>query len=218
MRFFALLLLPALLLAQSTTSTRRSIRASGEGEVSILPDQSRITVAVVTRGSTAQEAAEANATRTNAVIAALRPLIGTAGQLQTIGYNIIPLREGNPPRDAGFQVSNSLRVTSNNLAITGTLIDTAVAAGATRVDSLVLGMRDDEPTRLQALRAAGQIARARAEAIATGLGVRLGSVLSAEQGFYGNPIPVGVARVATPIEIGTLTISALVSVEYEILP
>ena len=109
------------------------------------------------------------------------------------------------------------------MALAGRIIDTAIQAGATQISGISLGLRDDEPARLQALRAAGQVARARAEAVAAGLGVRLGAVLTADSSG-GSAAPVD--RIATPapgaaptvIEPGTLSVSAAVSVEYEIAP
>jgi uncharacterized protein YggE len=157
------------------------------------------------------------------VTQALRSLLGNAGEIRTAFYSLRQVREGNPPRDAGFEASNTLNVRANNIALGGRIIDTAIASGATRIDGISLGLRDDEPTRLQALRAAGQVARARAEAVAAGIGVRLGAVLSADTGG-GVAIPAN--RIVTPapagattvIEPGTLNVTAAVSVEYEIMP
>jgi uncharacterized protein len=225
MKRILLITLAALpLLAQVSTSTRRTVRASGEADVSVAPDQARVTVSVVTRGSTADEAASANSARTTAVTAALRALVGNAGEIRTLGYSLRQVREGNPPRDAGFEATNTLHVRANNVALAGRIIDTAIGAGATRIDGISLGLRDDESSRLQALRAAGQVARARAEAIAAGIGVRLGQVVAADQGAPGVFLPAnrvlttGNVTPATVIEPGTLTVTATVSVEYEILP
>lgn len=95
-------------------------------------------------------------------------------------------------------------------------------AGANRIDGLSLGLRDDEPTRQQALRAAGQVAKARATSIAAGLGVTLGQVLNAgETGVVVPTLSVGAGAptaVTTPIEAGTLTVTGRITVEYEVLP
>jgi uncharacterized protein YggE len=210
-------------LAQVTPAPRRSVRASGEADVAVSPDQVRVTVSVVTRATTADEAASQNAARSSAVTQALRSLLGNTGEIRTAFYSLRQVREGNPPRDAGFEASNTLYVRANNVALAGRIIDTATDAGATRIDGISVGLRDDEPTRLQALRAAGQVARARAEAVAAGIGVRLGAVLTADAGGavvvptnrIAAPSPAGAATV---IEPGTLNVTAVVSVEYEILP
>ena len=212
------------LVAQVSPTVRRSIRATGEAEVSVSPDQVRVTVSVVTRATTADEAATLNSTRSTAVITALRGLLGNAGEIRTLAYSLGQYFEGTPARPAGFQATNTLLVRANNVSLAGRIIDTAIGAGATRIDGISLGLRDDEPSRLQALRAAGQVARARAEAVAAGIGVRLGAVLTADSGGSSIVSPVnrvaapGAVSVATTIEPGTLTITAAVSVEYEIVP
>ena len=212
------------LVAQVAPGVRRSVRASGEADVSVSPDQVRVTVSIVTRGATADEAASQNSSRSAAVTTALRALVGNAGEIRTNFYSLRQVREGNPPRDVGFEAVNSLLVRANNVALAGRIIDTAIGAGATRIDGISLGLRDDEPIRLQALRAAGQVARARAEALAAGIGVRLGNVLSADAGGGGGGV-IPIARVdvaavtpSTVIEPGTLTVRSTVSVEYEIVP
>jgi uncharacterized protein YggE len=111
-------------------------------------------------------------------------------------------------------------VTVNDINAAGSVIDTATQAGATRIDGLRFGLRDEEPARAQALRAAGQKARAKADAIAIGLSVRLGAVLMAEEGV--SVRPVGADRTAqataTPVEPGTLEVQATVTLDVEIQP
>ena len=113
-----------------------------------------------------------------AVINAVKGLIGNAGSVRTSAYNVTPIRD-TTNKITGYAVTNSILATVNNLSITGRVMDAAVAAGANRIDGVSLGLRDDEPIRQQALRAAGQVAKARATAIAAGLGVTLGQVLTA---------------------------------------
>jgi uncharacterized protein YggE len=210
-------------LAQIAQGTQRTIRASGDAQISVAPDMARVQVAVVTRAATADEASAANATRTTAVINAIRQIIGATGEVRTAYYNVTPYSEGNPPRQAGFQVTNSVAATVYNIGLAGRVVDAAIAAGANRVDTVSLGLRDDDPVVVQALRAAGQRARARAEAIAQGLGLAIGRVLHADEGATVRPVvavertALGAAAASTPIEAGTLTVSAAVTVEYEIM-
>jgi len=201
----------------------RTVRASGTADVVVRPDQARIYVAVVTQATTAEEASQINATRTQAVIDAVRALIGNAGEIRTQSYSVSPVREGNPSRVTGYSVTNSLALIVNNLNITGRVLDAAVAAGANRIDGLSLGLREDEPLRVQALRAAGQVAKTRAEAIAGGLGLRLGQVVNASEAGVSSigslvRAPSAGLAVTTPIEAGTLTVSATIAVEYEVVP
>lgn len=211
-----------------TTSTRRGyIRAFGEASIAVRPDMARLTVSVVTQAATAQEASALNATRATAVFDALRQAIGSTGEIRTVSYTVSPNynypRDGGTPVLTGFTATNSVEVTTGDLNITGKVIDTAISAGATRVDNLTLTVKDEEPVRAQALRAAGQKARTRADAIALGLGVKVGALVSAEEGFVYRVVAADDARVAppaasAPIEAGTLQIRATITVEYETVP
>jgi uncharacterized protein YggE len=185
-----------------------------------------VNVAVVTEAATAQAAAEDNANKTAAVFAALRSLLGAQAQIETISYNLQPRyvypRDGGQPTLVGYTATSNTEVTLTDLGIVGRVIDTAIQSGANRIDSLRFMLRDEDPVRNQALMAAGQKARARAQAIASGVGARLGPIVSAEEGtVYRVPVDtrtgtLPTAGVTTPVEPGQLEVRANVIVEYEL--
>lgn len=197
---------------------RPVVRASGIGVVSVKPDQTRISVGVTTAGLTAEEATDSNATQTTAVINALRQLLGPNADIRTLSYSLTQLRDRNN-LPIGFGASNTVQVTSGDLGSIGRLIDAASAAGATNISGVSFSLRDPQPARLQALRLASGQARTSAEAIAGGLGLRVGNVLIAEQG---SSISAGDTRLGaaptTPIEVGNVEVSATVSIEAELMP
>jgi uncharacterized protein len=205
---------------------RGYIRAYGEGVVTMRPDQAKVTLSIVTTGQTANDVSNQNAVRTSAVMDQVRSLLGTKGELKTLSYSLSPNyvypRDGGVPQLVGFTAQNTIETTVNDLAMIGSTIDTSIQAGATRVDGLRLTLKDDDPARAQALRTAGQKARAKAESIATGLGVRLGAVLAAEEGVsVRSPVldrgATGVAA-TTPVEPGTLDVRATITLDIEIAP
>jgi uncharacterized protein YggE len=220
----------ALLLAtpapsQTSLANRPFIRAGGEGAVSIRPDQMKLNVGVTTQAATAQEAGDRNATRVEAVLEALRQLLGPNANLKTISYSVSPNYRyppgGGQPEITGYTASNIIEVTSADLTLAGRIIDAAVQAGANNISSLRFGLKDPDPARREALRLATQQARSHAEAIAQGLNARLGAVLAASEGFttrlVSNADERGVtAATTTPIETGTLEVRATVTIEYEI--
>ncbi len=204
-----------------TSQAPRFIRAFGEGVVSVRPDAGAVSFSVVTQAATAREAADQNATRTTALIETLQQLIGSNGEIKTLYYSLSPnYNRDNPPAIIGYTAVNTIQATIYDLSLIGLLIDTGLQAGANRADGPRLTLRNDEEARAQALRQAGQKARRRAEAIAQGVSVRLGSVRSAEEGVSIRPIAVerGAAPSATttPIETGALEVRATVTLEMDI--
>jgi uncharacterized protein YggE len=207
---------------------RSSVRASGDATVPANPDQLSVTIGVTTQAPTAQQASEQNATLTTAVIAALRRLVGTTGEIKTVGYSLYPnyrtSSSGGPATVTGFTANNSVAVNTSDLSLGGKLIDAAIQAGATNVQGLAFGLKDSEPARLEALRQATQEARRRAEAIALGLGARLGYVIAADEGGSVRVVAtdaraLGASGTApTPVETGTVSVYASVTLEIELIP
>jgi uncharacterized protein YggE len=213
MRILVLLLSIALLPA-----TARSVTATGDGAVSIRPDAARVTISIVKQAPTAAEAASQNATAATAVIGAVRQLLGANADVKTTSYNVYPVYNSSQQL-TGFNAINTIDAVAADPNLAGRVVDAAIGAGATRVDGVRLFLRDDEAARSQALRIASQKARTRADAIALGLGVRLGSIISAKEGTSVAPIVGGVAATTpTPIETGTLEVRGTVTVEVEIVP
>ena len=75
---------------------RNSIQASGSATRNVKPDMAQISIGVVTEATTAQAAADQNATLADAVIKALAAVLGTSGTIETVYYSISP-RYSNQP-------------------------------------------------------------------------------------------------------------------------
>ena len=212
--------------AQSVAN-RPFIHASGEGIVSIRPDQMKLNVGAATQARTAQEAVDSNATLVSQILIALRQLLGPNADLKTINFSVTPNyrypQGGGQPEITGYTAVNTIEVTTADLTLSGRIIDTAAQAGANTVTNLRFVLKDSESARNQALKAATQQAKAHAEAIAQGLNVRLGAILAASEGFSTQYIPATGDRgatataVPTPIETGTLEVRATVSLDIEIV-
>jgi uncharacterized protein YggE len=224
--FLLLLILPlaaAVLSAQSVSSS--TIQATGTAIVNVSPDQAQLTVTVSADGTTAQQAGQLDATQTAAVTQAIQQVLGSAGNIQTVGYSVYP-RYNNAINQAsvivGYTASNTIQVTMNDLTLVGRLIDTANGAGATNVGGLSFSLKDSDPTRLQALGQAAKQAQAHAGAIASGLGAKVGSVVSAQEQAYVSPSPVYAlsgagAATTTPVQTGTVSVTATVTITVQLL-
>jgi hypothetical protein len=208
----------AVLPAQTTPG---SVQATGTATINVTPDQAQLSVGVVTQGATAQEAGTLNATQSTAVQNALKLVLGLSGTVQTTGYSVYPrYNNGNTPVIIGYTASNTVQVTTTNLAIVGNLIDTANQAGANNVSGVTFGLQNPDPFLQQALTAATKQALAHTAAIATGLvGLRTGTVLAAVEGSSYTPVISGITptTASTPIQTGTVGVSATVTVSVALV-
>ena len=84
-------------------------------------------------------------------------------------------------------------------------------------------MRDFTPLRMEALKKASAAARQTAEAIAAGLNMRLGGIVSLEEGFVTRPLGndraggAGVMAPSTPVEAGLVEVRATVTLEADLM-
>jgi len=226
-QMLALVLATATLLqAQETrpADTKRQTRVTvgGDSIIQAQPDTAILTLAVVTQGKRALDAQQENATKTDAVVRALKAAAGTGAEVKTSGYSLQPLRvyrEGQPPLINGYEARNTITVTTSELAKLGNVIDAASQAGANDVTGISFTLRQDRPARDQALKEATREAMSKAQVIAQALGGRVVSIAEVqEEGFVRPPQPVYQAEaymakradVTTPIEIGSLDVTSRV--------
>lgn len=215
--------------AQDSAGKVHFIRASGEATVHAKPDRAQISIGVITQAPTAQAASAQNATQTSAVLDAVKRALGSNGEIKTSGYSISPQYQytnGRPPKITGYQASNSVLATVDDLSLTGKVIDAASDAGANNVTGISFSLRDDNAIRAQALAEAALKARSAADAIAKALNVRITRVLEADTTEAPIVRPMNKAfammsegaapRAPTPIEPGDLDVRASVTVSFEV--
>ena len=215
--------------AQSSENAfaKRTIEVDGTGETRTSPDTADLDLAIDTQAKTAEEAAARNAALATKVIEALKTKLGDKGKITTGGYSLDPQYDQRPnakPTIIGYNAQNTVTVNTGALDLVGALIDSAIAAGANRVNSLSFSDKDDTKARTEAIAIATRDARAQAEALASALNVKLGKVLKATTVSQERPIPIRMARgamamsanVATPVEPGEVTVPATVSLTFEI--
>jgi uncharacterized protein len=213
--------------AQAPTQARL-ITVTGTGEVSAVPDQANISAGVVTQAKTAAQALADNRDAMNGVFDALRKLGVPDKSIRTSNFSIEPQY---PPYDAavterpiiGYQVDNTVSVTLDDVAKAGPALDALVAAGANQAGSIGFSIKDSHALMAQARAEAVKDATERAETYAKAAGVTLGPVVSISEGGAEEPRPM--ARMAgaveaimapTPIATGESTISATVTMRFEI--
>ena len=215
---------------QTPPSPLSSIRVTGDAKVTARPDRVQIDIGVTTRAAQSQEAASQNARQVDAVLAAVRKAT-PAAVLKTISYSLNPTYQyhskGEEPTIAGYSAVNVVQVTLDDLAKIGAVIDSATLAGANRVQGIQFTLRDSDAVRAEALRQAATRARAEADMLAAALGLKVVRVLSVEENsprmvpvraYMGAPRAVMSAATETPVEAGTLDVTADVMLTVEVSP
>jgi uncharacterized protein YggE len=221
----ALLALPA----RAAETAVRVIEVSGYGEVRATPDVAHLSLQVETHAPTAEECSSKNAALAQKVVQQLKNKLAGKGNVLTGDYSLTPQYTEPAPRQKqaiiGYIAQNTITVETTELALLGSLIDGAIAAGANRINYLNFALRDDIKPREQAIANASKDAQAQAQALAASLGVKLKRVVRAStvpqrgpimpQPRFAGAFSLESAQ-ATPIEANQVTITATVSLTYEI--
>ena len=210
-----------------------TITVSGTGSVSTAPDEVIISVGVETTHTDPVTAQQENAQKTTKVIDALKGLGIASEDIKTSGYHMY---SRTPDDDSPFSgkkevyvVTNTVTVTYNDVSRAGDIIDTAVMSGANNVNSVRFTISDEkaQSLRAQALIAAVAQAKTDADTLAGALGVTITGVQDVTT--YGSSTPMvyadtmasgmmekAAAPIPTPIEAGTLDVTATVNIVYAI--
>lgn len=223
---------------QVPTSEPRTLTVSGSFDVKAVPDRAMLQIGVLTQATTAQEAMAQNNMQMARIVAALKQVGIPEAELQTSYINLSPLYAQppqplpgqpvpppKPPQVIGFQATNTLTADLSDLTKVGPAIDVGVNAGANGISGPTFRLTDDLPYRLRALREASVRARAKADAVAAGLGVTVVAVdAAAENVIQIEPVnrvavpavggTAGAAPAPTPILTGELVVHADVQVRY----
>ena len=206
-----------------------TISLTGQGQVSVTPDIATIYVGVDTQEETASAALAGNSRQAADVIAALKEAGVEGRDIQTTNFSVSPvynnrktLSSGAPAVD-GYRVTNQVVATIRNLDGLGGLLDKVVSVGANRIGGISFGVDDDAEALDKARALAVEDARHRAGVYAAAAGVSLGDILAISEGG-GHPRPQDFAMaaraemsMAAPVERGQASISAQVSITWEIV-
>jgi len=224
------------MIAQSTSwaqesgdkADRPTIRVGGEATINAKPDQAELDLGVVSQATTGQAAAAQNAQKLDAVLAQLRKMLGSGADIKTLSYSLTPNyrypKEGGQPSISGYTASNVIEIKTGDLPQVGKLIDAATQSGANTVQSLRFTLKDEQPVQSQALRQAAVKARAKADVLASALGVKIVRVLRVDEGgqpmrpVYAEAMTMKASDSAapTPVVAGTIEVRASVSLAVEI--
>ena len=202
--------------AAGTTATK-TITVTGNGSVTTVPDQAGFDFTVETRAATAKAALAQNAAAASAVAAALKNAGVADADIQTSQVSLSPQTNQDGTSIVGYAASNSVSV-KTTIAKAGSIVDTAVSAGADSISGPNLSISDQDAKYREALKNAVAAAHAKAQALADAAGLTLGGVQTISEGQAQLP-PLPFAQKAdasagVPIQPGTQTVDATVTVTY----
>ena len=201
----------------------------GDATISELPDRVQLDVGVISQGATSEAAAGLNAKQSKAVMDALRQTL-PAGNIQTVNFSVNPNyqypKDSSPPTILGYTANNTVRLQLDDLGLLRKVIDAATRSGASNVNRVNFGLRDESKARAAALGKAADQARAGALALAERLHLKLGRLLRVEeeqpvivspgrQVEFAASAQAGAAE-STPIEPGSIDVHASVSLTFEV--
>ncbi|MGQ0771400.1 MAG: SIMPL domain-containing protein [Nitrososphaerota archaeon] len=147
---FSLGAIPAGIDAQAQTestpypSREKTLSVTGTATTSVDPDLLNVQFGIEVQKETAKEAFDSNSQQMNAVVDAIKSVGITEDEISTAQLTIYPVYESYQDKVTGvykqkligYSVSNIIRVETKNLSLASDIIDSAVQAGANRVDTV----------------------------------------------------------------------------------
>jgi uncharacterized protein YggE len=207
---------------------QRLLNVTGSGSVYLKPDVAYINIGVHTELATAAEAVAENSDQTAQVIDALKKFGVKDADIRTAYFSIDPSVQYNPQTNVRtgimYVVDNSVYVTVRDIEKLGDLLDATLSAGANSVNSIQFDVEDKSAAMKEARDAAVKDAETQAKELAAAAGLTLGSLQRID---YYSTVPTevfpgygkgggGAEASAVPIQTGQLTVTATVSVSYEV--
>jgi len=204
----------------------KTLSLSGTGKVTVKANQAIIVLGVFTEAKNADWAVQENALKMTDVVSALKALGIAEADIQTIGYNINPVYNWELRMTVGYQVTNTLQITLNDLSKIGAVIDKSSTAGANTISSVTFTVKDDDfaKYKLDAYAKAVADVKAKAKVISEGFGFELAGIQSINESYYYPQYRntytamdmkmAGAEMASTPIISGNLEVSVTLNVVY----
>lgn len=202
-----------------------TIAVVGSGKVTVVPDQGTIRLGVLIERPTAKAARNDAAAAMTKVVDAIRKLGIADKDIATSAISLSPVYDytatPSTPKIRGYQLQNIVTVTVRDITKLGDVLDNGVAAGATSVEGISFDVADRAAAESKAREAAVKDAKAKAQTLADGVGVRITGVASMSESvstpvWYDKSFAAGAVapNAATPVLTGTTDVTITVSVSF----
>lgn len=217
--------LPPIGSPEPATGPARTVTVSGTATIRSRPDEALVDLGVQTQGGSAEATLNQNAARMNDVLDALAGLGIKGNDVATSAVSLYPTYGSSGQTITGYQATDQVEVTIHDLSLVGKAIDAAVRAGANVSNGISFRLSDQNKGVTDALAAAVENARAKAEALATAGGTQLGPVVSIDEisepqypplPYVGAAIATGAEVAPTPVQPPTLETQVSVTVVWSL--
>jgi len=205
------------------------ISVSGQSKVITEPDKAEVYVKIYTEGTTATEAKDENARISDNVINSLKKYVDK-DNIETSRYSLNLKQKWDRDKEEyitiGYELTNILKVTTENIKEAGLLVDTSVNNGANGIERIEFGLTNEKQklVNAEALEKASLEAKSKAESIAKSMNLKLGMIhkitesnyyfTQSRYDGYDMAVAESAPKAATEISPGEIEVSASISVEY----
>lgn len=219
--------------AQGAGEDSRTVTVTGSGEALGDPDTAMIQLGVNVRADDVGAAVDSANEAIDSVTSALVEIGIEELDIQTTNFSVWPEDVydpalGAPTGERVFHVDSTINVIVRDISNMSDVISTGLEAGANNIFGINFSIDDTAPLAERARENAIDDAQSRAEALAAGMGLDLGEVISVRE-FGGGGIVTRVQAVEVaaeeglggggpPISPGQSRVSVQVEVTYSIAP
>jgi uncharacterized protein len=194
------------------------ISVHGTGRVQVHPELARLRLGCIVENEGAVGAFDSCSTATAAVIAALRDTGAGEDDISTSGIQLSKRHQGP------YVAENDFTVTVRPPESAGEVLAVAIGAGgdALTINGIEFDVADDTAARSEARSMAVRDAHDKAEELASAAGLRLGRLVSLDEGGgMGGPVrfsrrAISAGAASAPVEVGDKEVSVSVSAVFEI--
>ena len=198
-------------LEREKSAPEHYFEVTGNGEIIAVPDFATVTLRVSGAGETAEEASVACQEEAQKLISAVISLNILKNRIQQRGLEIVSVTDETGKNPQTYVATDVITLTITQVSRTEQIVASLVDAGDNELVSVTYSITESSEAYRNALSAAIEDARSKAETLADSTGVRLGEVIGIVETAFDETKLIGVA-----FESSAIAVNAQVTVRYKI--
>ncbi|MBI4078720.1 MAG: SIMPL domain-containing protein [Candidatus Levybacteria bacterium] len=203
-------------------------KVTGEGKATAVPNQADLSFGVTKTSSRIADAQTQVNTAINTILDELKKQGIAEKDIKTTNYSLYPDYDYNAGRNTirGYTVTQQINVKVKPIDKINAVVDLITQNGANMVGGISFSLDDNERKNLQeqARKEAINIAKEKAQSLASLAGLRLGRIVDVQEGFVQEPLlyrglelsaPATDQKTETNITPGENTVQITITLSYE---